>query len=222
MQNNIIYQIHNLVKNYNNKTILNIPFLEINNHDILCLLGATGTGKTTFLKILANIIKPDQGSIKFLNIEHSHPLYEKNIKEHVVMVFQNPIMISGTVWSNIELGLKVKNKPISKKKIFEILEQLQITHIIRYNAKLLSEGEKQKVALARALITEPKILLLDEPTSHLDPKNSQLILQVIKNYQLQKKTLIIICTHDIYFSLKLTNNIKTIQNTNIVVAPIEI
>ncbi|MEM0381378.1 MAG: ABC transporter ATP-binding protein [Nitrososphaerota archaeon] len=170
--------------------------LVVEDGKMACLLGPSGCGKTTTLRMVAGLEKPDSGDIyiggKRVN---DLPPYERNIS----MVFQFYAIYPGmTVYDNLAFPLKQKKIPKDEidRRVKEIAEILRINHILKEDAIRLPAGEKQRIALGRALIKEPEILLLDEPLTNLDARLRAVMRKEIKRLHLKLKTTTLYVTHD--------------------------
>ena len=191
----------NLVVEFNGKHILGPLDLTINKGDISLILGPNGSGKTTLLKSLHGIMKLKSGSIKWSCSDNS------SMKKQM-FVFQTPIMLRRSVFENLTYPLLLRQ--VSKSKAHRLatewVEKIGLKEIMHISATRLSGGEKQKLALARALITEPEMLFLDEPSASLDGKTTveieNLLTSCIKN-----GTTIMMSTHDIGQAKRLAKNI---------------
>lgn len=143
--------------------------LSIKKGSILLLIGPSGSGKSSLLRLLNRLDEPTAGQI-FYNSLPIQSIPVQQLRTEVGMLFQNPVMIKGSVKDNIALGCKLAKKDISEASILELLDRVGLEKkLLTKEAELLSGGQKQRVALARALANKPKVLLLDEPTSALDP-----------------------------------------------------
>ncbi len=220
-----IAELRNVTKIFNGITALNNVNLKISNGEILALLGPNGSGKTTLLKILAFIEKPSEGEIYF----HNTKVTDENIAQirmESTMVFQKPTLFTTSVYKNIAYGLKIRKTPKNEidKEVDRALKLVRLEGFEKRNARELSGGEQQRVALARALVLNTKIILLDEPTGNLDPKNATIIEEIISMVNKEFKTTIVMATHNMFQAKNLPHHIALITNGRIdeVGTPIEI
>ena len=195
----MIYHISQLIKTYGTRTVLDIPWLKIEQGWIYALLGANGAGKTTLLNILGFLEIPTNGNIIFgakkvrFTESSLHPL-----RKRVVIVDQHPILFTTTVYKNLEFGLKIRKIPKKEREsiVQESLELVGMRHLVAAPAHRLSGGETQRVAIARALAVTPEVLLCDEPTSSVDAENQVAIINILKQINELKKITILFTTHD--------------------------
>ena len=187
--------IKKAVKKYGNFTALNGVDLEIRPGEFFTLLGPSGCGKTTLLRMIAGFNSVDGGEIcfddKVINNLEAH-------KRDIGMVFQNyAIFPHLTVAENVAYGLKAKKCPKDQipGKVEEALELVQIGQLKDRKPNELSGGQQQRVALARALVNRPNILLADEPTGNLDPKNSLEIMKLLEEIN-ERGTTVLVVTHN--------------------------
>lgn len=206
-------KIENLKRQYLDKVVLNIENLEIESGKITGITGPNGSGKTTLLNIISGIDMDFSGKITYNN-----KLLNKEIRDNMTYVFQKPYLFRRSVRENIIYPLRVRN--YDKVKTTELLKKtirdLDIEDLMDLKAHKLSGGESQKVALARALVFSPKLLLLDEPTSNIDPEYINVMeSEIIKFYKKTNATIIIV-THNIEQSVRLCHNIINLNNGKVV------
>ncbi|ABR56057.1 ABC transporter related [Methanococcus aeolicus Nankai-3] len=198
-------ELKNITKLHGGRKVLNNIEFNIKKGEIFCIMGHSGAGKTTLLKILALINKPDYGTYF---IGGKEVKWDIDFRRKITLVFQNPVMFNSTVYNNIAYGLKIRKYPKEyiKKKVEDILEHIGLSNYKDRIAKSLSGGEKQRVALARALVIEPEVLLMDEPTANLDPSNSILIENIIKDTVKKYNTTIVLATHNLFQVKRLSDS----------------
>ena len=206
-------KIENVKKKFLEKTVLDIDYLEIESGKITGVTGPNGSGKTTLMNIIGGMDKDYQG-----NITYNDKMLNKQIIENMTYVFQKPYLFRRSVSENIIYPLKIRNydKIKSKELVKKIIIDLKIEDLIELKAHKLSGGESQKVALARALVFSPNILLLDEPTSNIDPEYINTMESVISKFHKQTKGTIVIVTHNIEQSIRLCHNIISLDSGKVV------
>ena len=182
------------------RDIFNDITLNISEGDFYCVTGSSGAGKSTFLKLLSSSLKPTSGNISFngsnLNNIAQNKLY--HIKRQIGFVFQDFRLLPHlTTYENVALPLKVQNKKEKnyKKDVMELLNWVNLEHCTHSYPNYLSGGEQQRAAIARAVITSPKLILADEPTGNVDNENTKKILSLF-NEMNKLGTTVIIATHD--------------------------
>jgi tungstate transport system ATP-binding protein len=182
MKNDI--KIRDLKKNFNKKKILDISELTFKNKEISYLLGENGAGKSTLLNILARIDKDYQGKI-----------HDSFAVDEISLVDANPYMLKGDVYKNISYPLKIRKIKDIDKSMSALLNIFDLNKLKNKEASKLSSGETQKVAIVRAISFSPKLLMLDEPTANLDKSAKLELIEILKKYNEQGNTIIVV-THD--------------------------
>jgi molybdopterin-binding protein len=217
--------LKNVTKTYYNKTVVNSVNLQIHEGEILALLGPNGSGKSTILKILAFIENPTSGEVIFQSNEVNYKNTEKE-RMQSTLVFQKTTVFSTSVYNNIAYGLKVRKVPQSTRdeEIKRALKLVKLEGFEKRNAKKLSGGEQQRVAIARALVLKTKLLLLDEPTANLDPKNAGILEEVIDRVNRENKVTIVMATHNMFQAKTVPHRIALMDEGKIseVGAPAEV
>jgi tungstate transport system ATP-binding protein len=212
----VLAELKNLTKRFGERTVLNEVTLQIQEGEILGLLGPNGSGKTTLLKVLAFLLKPDAGEVTF----RGETVTEKNserMRLESTMVFQKTTLFNTSVYNSVAYGLRVRkmNKNKIDEEVSKVLRLAKLEGFEKRQARKLSGGEQQRVALARALILKTKLLLLDEPTANLDPKNASIIEEVIATANRELKTTIVMATHNMFQAKNLPHRIALITDGKI-------
>ncbi|MDY7035458.1 MAG: ABC transporter ATP-binding protein [Thermodesulfobacteriota bacterium] len=195
----MLFEITNLTKVYGDRTVLNISELNFEKRVIYALQGPNGSGKTTLLEILSLLNSPTSGKVKFNNRKVDFTATNLSfLRREIVMVQQNPVLFTTTVYKNLEFGLKVRK--ISKKKRVKIIEEsldmVGMLGFIDSEAHKLSGGETQRVAIAQALACSPSVMFFDEPTANVDVENHNGIERILMDINTQNNVSIIFTTHD--------------------------
>ena len=186
----------NLSKTYDNKTVVNNVPIKLPYGGIFGVLGKNGAGKTTFLAMLMGLITPSDGEIFIFDKSFNFHKYEilKNIN------FQSPYVDLPkkiTVMQNLIFYARLYDVRDTKKKILKLSEDLFIKDLLDNNYGTLSSGQKTRVNLCKALLNDPKLLLLDEPTASLDVSTSEFIRKYIISFQKKNNSTILITSHDL-------------------------
>lgn len=225
-----IIDVKDLTVSYNGEpAILDVSF-QLNEPSITIILGPNGAGKTTLLKALMGMIKPDHGSIRVLGFE---PVKESfKVRQFIGYVPQRDKIIRSMpikVKDVVLMGLLTKRRwpriPLKYDidKVYKILELLDLTGFANKTFGELSGGQQQKVLLGRALISEPKILLLDEPFNGVDIKSQAYIVEKIKTLRYTNNITVLIVTHDINPLIDIAENLIILNKSIIAIGkPLEI
>ena len=192
----ISVELNQITKAFDTTVAVNDISLTIAPGELFFLLGPSGCGKSTLLRVIAGFYTPDAGQLKFDDMEMNNvPPHQRNTG----MVFQNyALWPHMTVAENIEYGLRLRklDKPTRHKKITDALEMVQMSEYRDRPVNTLSGGQQQRIALARALVIEPSVLLLDEPLSNLDAALRQNLRDEIKDIHNRTQITTLYVTHD--------------------------
>jgi polar amino acid transport system ATP-binding protein len=216
----VVVRVENLYKAFGTTKVLSGVSLEVHEGEVLVVIGPSGTGKSTMLRCINLLSKPDQGRIWVGDQEITAPDANVNhIREHVGMVFQDFNLFHHlTALGNVKIGLtKVRKMP--KEEAHELalfeLERVGLSDKAALYPAQLSGGQKQRVAIARALAMDPRVMLFDEPTSALDPELIGEVLEVMKQLAREGMTMIVV-THEMGFAHEVCNRMIFMEHGVIV------
>lgn len=212
----IILKIENLEKKYGNKKVLENFNFSVYKGEFLSLLGSSGCGKTTLLRLLVGIEHPTMGHIYKYDEDIT---YKTPFQRNIGIVFQNYALFPNmNVYENISYALKARRIPQTeiKKKVDEIIEIVGLQNHIFKKPRQLSGGQQQRVAIARTLVLNPDIILFDEPMSALDANIKLILRKELKDIQKKSGITMIYVTHDQEEAFALSDRIMIIDNNKIV------
>ena len=209
----LIAELRNVSRAFDGIKALDNVNLQVGEEEIVALLGPNGSGKTTLLKILAFISQPSNGEVHFCGSKVTNKNTEQ-VRMQSTMVFQKTVVFNTTVYDNVVYGLKIRKTPKKTidQEVHKALELVRLEDFEKRQAKKLSGGEQQRVALARALTLKTRLLLLDEPTANLDPKNTSIIEEVIAAANRDMKTTVVMATHNMFQAKNLPTRIALMEN----------
>ena len=224
MNSEFIYQLTDVKKSYREKNILDIPDLKLRSGQIQIMVGPNGAGKTALLNILSFLEPPSTGQVQFLGqlvTYQNNDLADR--RQQVTLVMQNHFLFSTTVFNNVAYGLRKKglDPTIIKEKVMTGLALVNLSDFADRPAAQLSGGESKRVALARALVMEPSVLCLDEPTANIDRRHEESIENVIRQINQSKGVSVIMTTHDLNQAYRLGHQIFSLVNGRIVTTSME-
>ena len=210
-------EIKNLNKKYNNILAVEDLNFKINKGSIVGLLGPNGCGKTTTIGMMLGLIKPTSGSV-FINNEN---IENENIRTKILekVNFISPYVELPkklTVEENLKVYGKLYGVNDLQNKILDLMNQLNLSEFKKRKTGELSSGQKNRVSLAKALINDPEILLLDEPTASLDPDVGDYIRTYIENFASKKGTTILLASHNMSEVERLCNEVMMMKNGKII------
>lgn len=190
----------NLTYSYDEQQSIAFPDIRCKAGEHWLLLGQSGTGKTTLLHLLAGLRRPQSGTLEVAG-QNMYALkgaaLDRFRGQHIGIVFQQSHFVrSLSVAENLQAGQFFAKQPQDKSRIRSLLEQLNLGHKLQAKPQELSIGEQQRMAIARALVNKPSIILADEPTSALDDDNCAEVIRLLEEQAQQQNAALLIVTHD--------------------------
>lgn len=209
----------NIVKYFGETRILDNVSLEAHRGRIAVIMGPNGSGKSTLLKILALLIPPDDGRLEIDDspIDFDNELEKRSLQKKIAYLPQRPPVFSANVFNNIYLPLRLRgaSKEEAKKTTENILSMLRLKEYAKINAQRLSGGQKQLLAIGRALALNPEILLFDEPTASLAPNTAEIVQNILRRYVREKSCYAVIVSHSITEAKKIADDLYVLVSGKI-------
>jgi len=218
---NSLIQFQNVSKSFGSQNVLNQINLEIEKGQITAIIGKSGVGKSVMLKHMIGLLQPDEGTIYLdgMNMSEISGQAAKALRQKFSYMFQNMALFdSMTVYDNIALPLKERKrlkKNVIRDKVIDIGQKLELEDIWHKYPSQISGGMKKRVALARALITDPEIILFDEPTTGLDPIRKHAVFEMISHNQKLFNYTAVIVTHEIPDIFYIAHQVAFLDNAQI-------
>ena len=212
-----IIEMRDVVKKYDNgTTALRGVSIEVNPGEFTYIVGPSGAGKSTFIRLLYREVKLDKGSLQVagFNLAKIKKRDIPMLRRSVGVVFQDyKLLPKKTVYENIAYAMEVigERRRNIKKRVMEVLDLVGLKHKVRSFPNELSGGEQQRIAIARAIVNNPKVLIADEPTGNLDPDNSWEIMNLLERINLQGTT-VLMATHNSQNVNTLRHRVIAIEN----------
>ncbi len=195
------------------KRVLDIPLIGVRQGEVLAIIGPNGSGKTTLVLTMALLQKPSVGVVLYRGNSSGTAAEQLRLRRRFAMVFQEALLLSGTVWDNVTLGLRLRG--VEKEELGlrarNWLARFGISELAGRQAKTLSGGEAQRASLARAFALHPEVLFLDEPFAALDSPTRQSLLQDLQSVLGETKTTTVIVTHDRNEALMLADRVVLVM-----------
>ena len=206
-----VIRVRGLKKNFDDLSVLKGIDVDIYKGDVVCVIGASGSGKSTFLRCLNLLENPTDGSIEFDGVNLTGKKVDLDLhRQKMGMVFQQFNLFPHlTVLNNLTLApvlLKKATREEAEAKAMELLERVGLADRANAYPNQLSGGQKQRVAIVRALCMDPEVMLFDEPTSALDPEMVGEVLDVMKNLAKKGMTMVVV-THEMGFAREVSNRV---------------
>jgi tungstate transport system ATP-binding protein len=215
--NQPLFHTTDVSKRYGPRTVLAVDDLTIRRGEALAVVGPSGAGKSTLLRLL-NFLEPvTGGEIRFDGQSvaggDAAPLA---VLRRITTVFQRPVLLKRSVEANIAFGLGLRGERNNAAAVRGILEEVGLTHLAGEAARSLSGGEAQRMALARALVLRPDVLLLDEPTANLDPANVALIERIVARLGREQGTTFVFVTHNLFQARRMGQRVALLLDGRLV------
>ena len=212
----VIISVRDLKKDFENTAVLKDIDIDIYKGDVVCVIGASGSGKSTFLRCLNLLEIPSGGNIFFEGVDLTNEKVDLNLhRQKMGMVFQQFNLFPHlTILENMTLAptlVKKVAKEDAEKKALELLERVGLADRAASYPGQLSGGQKQRVAIVRALCMEPDVMLFDEPTSALDPEMVGEVLDVMKALAKEGMTMVVV-THEMGFAREVSNRVMFLDD----------
>ena len=192
--------INDLAFGYASHKVLSIPQLQVEEGKHLLILGASGSGKTTLLHILGGLLAPQEGTVRIGQTDLyrlSGAQRDKYRGQNIGLIFQKAHLISAlSVQDNLLLAQYLAGMAQDRGRVKEVITSLGLADKLYKKVKALSQGEQQRVTIARALLNRPRVILADEPTASLDDTNAHKVIDLLKSQAEQNNASLLIATHD--------------------------
>jgi ABC-type multidrug transport system ATPase subunit len=197
MSDDVLLEVEDLAVSAGGKTLLEGIELQVGRGEMVAVTGPSGCGKTTFVRSVAGLVDPERGRVLFKGRtadETGWPQFRRS----VVLVAQRPVMMEGTVRAGLERPFTygTASGPFPQERARELLDRLGLEATIDQAARSLSEGQQQRLSLVRALLVEPEVLLLDEPTSSLDSELVGSVEDLLRDLAREQGTAALVVTHE--------------------------
>jgi len=213
----MIIEFNNVTKNYGNNTALDSVSLKINQGEIFGYLGPNGAGKTTTIRLLLGLIRPSNGEIKLWEKSIADEKYADAIRQKIGFSLDNPgHFIYSTAYRNLMYYARIYKLKNPHDRVTSLLKQFELWEHKNHRVETFSKGMKQKLSLARAFLNNPELLVMDEPTSSLDPNAQKDLKTLLKQYVAEQSTTVFFSSHNLAEVEELCTKVALLKNGKIV------
>lgn len=213
-----LFELRHVRQEYAGAVAVNVEHLQIRTGEVLCLLGPTGAGKSTLLRLLSGVERPTCGELLFQGRPHHADGAPLATRRRITLVFQRPLLLADTVLANVQYPLRWRGEASRSARATaqRMLDRLGLGQLANQMAPSLSGGQIQLVALARALVLQPEVLLLDEPTANLDPAHVALVEGVIREDFQQRRLTVVWATHNLFQARRVADTVALLLSGAVV------
>lgn len=189
--------------------------MEVQTSDVVAIIGPSGAGKSSFLRLLNRLDEPTEGTV-YLDGTDYREIDPQELRRRIGLIPQNPALSRGTVSENVALGARIRDEPVNRERVTALLERMGLGGYEDRAVGDLSGGEQQRVSIARTLYVDPEVLLLDEPTSHLDSTTEEQIEELLAELIRDDDLTCVLVTHDTAQAQRLGDRIVKMADGRIV------
>ncbi len=223
------YTLTNVVRRYRESRTgrmvdaFRVPHLEIGSGEIVAVVGHNGSGKSTLLEMLAFLHPPETGRILLDGKDVWADGDSLSARRRCPLLLQRSVLFRTTVLRNVMYGLRTRgmSRTDARRRAMDALCTVRLDHLAHRGHRELSGGERQRVALARALVLRPDVLLLDEPTAHVDHENEHLIEEMIRQLHGRGDTTVVLASHDSRQAMSLADRVVTLVDGQLLPGPMD-
>lgn len=211
--NDFTIEVHGVTKSFGYHLVLRGIDLQLKRGEFLAIFGRNGAGKTTFLKVLATLLKPSSGSVRLAGLDLNDNAMEIRRKIGVVS-HQTFLYDELTAYENLQFYGRMYDVPDLEERVHELIAKVGLTSCIHDRVRTLSRGMQQRLAIARAMVHDPSILLLDEPETGLDQYASAMLRELLVTFDAEERT-VVMTTHSLERGLQMGNRIVILSKGRI-------
>lgn len=197
------------------ETIVDAISLRVHESEVLAIIGPSGAGKSSFLRLLNRLDEPTEGTVYFDGTDY-RTFDPEELRRRIGLVSQEPALQPGTVRENIALSDRIRDEPIDEQRVTVLLDRMDLSGYEERSVDDLSGGERQRVAIACTLYVNPEVLLLDEPTAHLDTATEAQIEELVGELIQEENLTCILVTHDTAQAKRLGDRVVKFDNGKLV------
>lgn len=204
----LLLKVSDLWKEYDGSPVLQGASFSFDGNGIYVLMGDNGTGKSTFLRICALLERYDRGEVDYISNGQLLP-HDIELRRRITLVLPKIGVFNSTVFNNVAYGLKIRGiaREAIRERVNSAIDFVGLGHKKKQAALTLSSGETQRLGIARALVINPEMLFLDEPAAFVDVKNREIIEEIILRLKKEKKSTVILTTHDVQQAERLADRL---------------